>query len=279
MFEHRDNRTGQQLGHYRLLRPLVRAHLANIYLGEHVLHHTRVMLKLFHVRLHEEDSEDFLQEVRMLTGLDHPHLLHILDGAVENGTPFLVMEGTTHDTLRHRHPPGTRVDSATILMYLKHLAPALRYIHEQRLIHRNIQPESMIPGDEETLVLGSFGLAFLAHHTIAENTQALVEAVGEAVAYMAPEQLRGMPQPASDQYSLAVVVYEWLCGRRPFAGSPEEIIEQQFSAEPPSLREYVPELDSTLDAVVLKALSKDPHQRFASVQDFFLALEQAFRQE
>ena len=94
--------------------------------------------------------------------------------------------------------------------------------------------------------------------------------------YVAPEQIRGKPQPASDQYSLGVVVYEWLCGSRPFQGSSEwEIMNQHLSSPPPSLRENNSTISEKVEQIVLKALAKDPQQRFASVADFAKALASA----
>jgi serine/threonine protein kinase len=94
--------------------------------------------------------------------------------------------------------------------------------------------------------------------------------------YMAPEQIRRRPLPASDQYSLGVVVYEWLSGSRPFQGDSEwDIMYQHLSSPPPSLREKSPTISKEVEQVVLKALSKDPLQRFASIADFAKALASA----
>ncbi len=275
MIEQRRDRTGQQLGDYRLERLLVRHGFADTYLGEHILHHKQVVLRLFHVTLRDEDSQDFIKEVQVLAQLDHPHILRIIDVVVEDGIPMIVIDATSHETLRVRHPRGVRLELATIIPYLEHLASALRYLHDQNLIHHNIQPESMVIGTEEKVVLSHFGFTFLAHHTILVETPALEEAVVEAVSYMAPEQIRGEASSASDQYALAVVVYEWLCGRLPFEGSPLEIIEQHLSANPPPLRELVPNLDPAIEQAVLKAMAKDPEQRFDSAEDFVQALKQA----
>ena len=96
---------------------------------------------------------------------------------------------------------------------------------------------------------------------------------------MAPEQIEGHPKTASDQYSLGVVVYEWLCGERPFEGSVPEVMVKHLSMPPPPLRERVPLLPAEVEQVVLQSLAKDPKLRFASVQDFALALEEACRTE
>jgi serine/threonine-protein kinase len=92
---------------------------------------------------------------------------------------------------------------------------------------------------------------------------------------MAPEQIEGHPRPASDQYALGVVVYEWLCGERPFEGSVSEVMAQHLSMPPPSLRERMPATPSEVEQVVRRALAKDPKARFASVAEFASALEHA----
>ena len=279
MLEHRTDWVGKQLGDYRLLRLLIRHSLADVYLGEHVSRHNMAVVRLFHIALHGEDHQDFLSEVQALSKLDHPHILRVLDVSVAEGIPFVVLDATSLETLRQRHPSGARLTHDVFADYLKHMASALRYIHEQEIIHRNVRPESIVFDAEDTLALSDFGFAFPAHHSMLASTDELTEAVTEAVSYMAPEQLQGNPGPASDQYALGIVVYEWLCGRRPFYGSPEEIIEQQLSASPPPLRQYTPELAPALEVVVLKAIAKEPQQRFASVNDFVLALEEAATNE
>src|SRR6266404_8373878 len=96
---------------------------------------------------------------------------------------------------------------------------------------------------------------------------------------MAPEQLQGKPRPASDQYALGVVVYEWVCGNRPFHGTATELYSQHLFAPPPSLREQVPTIPPAVEQVVLKALAKDPQERFASMLAFATALEEASKAE
>src|SRR5258707_14933919 len=133
----------------------------------------------------------------------------------------------------------------------------------------------MLLGRQEEVLLSDFGLAALAHSSASLSAQT---AVG-TLPYMAPEQIEGHPRSASDQYALGVVVYEWLCGARPFEGSLSEVLVQHLSHPPPPLRGHVPTLSAEVEQVVLRALSKDPHLRFASVQDFAMALEEACRRE
>src|SRR5438876_1355109 len=128
------------------------------------------------------------------------------------------------------------------------------------------------------VLLAEFGIAIIAQSTRSQQTQQTQEAAG-SVAYMAPEQLMGKPRPASDQYALAVVTYEWLCGDPPFTGSVQQIASQHLSAHPPQLSTKMPAISPAVEQVVSKALDKDPQQRFAHVGDFAMALEEAFDAE
>jgi serine/threonine protein kinase len=92
---------------------------------------------------------------------------------------------------------------------------------------------------------------------------------------MAPEQMQGQPLPASDQYALAMIVYQWLCGVWPFIGGPAELVARHISRQPPSLRQHAPEVSLAVEHVVLQALAKDPARRFPDIQAFAHALARA----
>ncbi len=265
---------GQQMGNYHLLQQLGHGGFATVYLGEHRYLKTHAAIKVLHTHMQGNASQDFLQEAQAIARLKHRHIVRVLDFGVENAIPFLVMEYAPLGTLRDRHPLGTRLPPATILPYVRQMASALHYAHQQKIIHRDVKPENMLLEDDGTLLLSDFGIAVPAHQT---NSLPLQNASG-TVAYMAPEHINGKARPTSDQYSLAVVIYEYLCGRRPFVGTTfVEIIMQHLQNPPPPLRSLVPELPSTVEQVVLIALAKDPKQRFATVQAFATAFEYACR--
>jgi len=267
-------RIGQQLGNYRLLRLLGRGGFADVYLGEHTYLHKPAALKVLHLRLGEQETEQFLREARTLAQLEHPHIVRVLDFAVQDGLPFLVMDYAVGGTLRTRHPAGTRLPLEHALVYVSQVASALQYAHDQRLIHRDVKPENMLLDAREQVLLADFGLARLLP-THPASTQALDPALAGTAPYLAPEQAQGQPGPASDQYALGVVVYEWLCGQRPFRGTPIEVALQHVSAPPPAFHEQVPDLPPAVEEVVLRALAKEPEERFPSVQDFATALQHA----
>src|SRR6266516_4806434 len=264
------NHTGQQFGHYRLTRFLGRGGFADVYLGEHVYLGTLAAIKVLDTQLTADEIEQFRQEARTIAQLEHPHIVRVLYFGVDDNVPFLVMGYAPNGSLRQRYPRGTRLPLEKILHYVRDVAGALQYAHDQKLVHRDVKPENMLLGRNEEVLLSDFGLAVVAH----SSSQDGPGDVSGTVAYMAPEQARGKPRPASDQYALGVVVYEWLCGTRPFQGSYEEIAVQHVLNPPQPLHELEASISPTLEAVVLRALAKDPHERYACVRDFADAFEQ-----
>jgi serine/threonine protein kinase len=266
------DRVGQQLGNYRLTHLLGQGGFGDVYLGQHIYLNTQAAIKVLLEQMTAQDFQSFLKEAQMVAALKHPHILRILEFGLDNATPFLVMEYASHGTLRQCHPQGTTVPLPTVVSYVKQVAAALQYAHDQKIIHRDVKPENMLVGDQGNIVLSDFGTAIVAHKTQSLSTH---DAMG-TVWYMAPEQIRGKARPASDQYALAVVVYEWLCGACPFVGStPIEIALQHLSDPPPPLQARVPGLTTEVEQVIQKTLAKDPQQRFPSILDFALALELA----
>ena len=255
--------SGRQLGNYRLLNLLGHGGFADVYLGEHIYLDTQAAIKVLHTQLASTDIEQFRVEARTIAHLIHPHIVRVLEFGVEGRTPFLVMDYAPNGTLRERHPKGTRLPLPMVVSYLKQIAPALQYAHLQKLIHRDIKPENLLVGRTNEILLSDFGIALVAQSSRYQSTRDMAG----TIAYMAPEQIEAHPRPASDQYSLGIVVYEWLSGDRPFHGSFTEIAIKHSVVPPPPLREKVPELSPAVEQVVLTALAKDPKERFATVQD------------
>jgi eukaryotic-like serine/threonine-protein kinase len=267
------NRVGQQLGNYRLIRLLGRGAFADVYLAKHIHLNTQAAFKVLHAQFVDEgELENFRDEARTIAQLEYPHIVRILDFGVEHGTPYLVMSYAPNGSLRSLHPRGTIVPLGSIVSYVRQAAAALDYAHKQKVIHRDVKPENMLLGRNNEVLISDFGIAVIGQSTSHEGTQGVAGTVG----YMAPEQLQGKPRPASDQYALGIVVYEWLSGSRPFTGSYIEIAIQHERVPPPPLHEKIYAISPAIEQVVLKALAKDPHQRFVSVQAFADALERAY---
>ncbi len=265
------DRIGQQLGNYRLVSLLGQGGYAEVYLGQHVRLDLQAAIKVLHTHLSGKEAEHFQQEAETIAKLRHSAIVRVFDFDVQEGTPFLVMDYAPNGSLRRRHPQGEVVPLPQIVSYVRQVAAALQYAHEQKLIHRDVKPENMLLGWHEEVLLSDFGIATVAHSSGSFSAEA---AVG-TIAYMAPEQIQGHPRPASDQYALGVTVYEWLCGERPFSGSFTELVTQHLWQSPPPLRERAPVISPAVEQVVLRALAKDPKQRFATVAAFAAALEQA----
>src|SRR5947209_2515875 len=266
------DRVGQQLGNYRVSRLLGRGGFAEVYLGEHVYLKTTAAVKLLQGKLaNEQDLQAFLKEAQTIAQLVHPHIVRVLDFGVDGETPFLMMDYALGGTLRQCHPRGMQLPLTTIVPYITQVAEALQYAHEVKFIHRDVKPENMLVGRRDAVLLSDFGIALIAQSSRYQSTQ---DVIG-TIAYMSPEQIQGKPRPASDQYSLGIVVYEWLCRDRPFHGSFTELCTQHMFASPPPLREKIPSIHPLVEQVVTMALAKEAKQRFGSVWAFANALEQA----
>jgi len=264
-----EDRLERRLGNYQLTRLLARGGFAEVYLGQHIYLQNQAAIKILLTQLSGDDLESFLNEARTVVNLIHPNIVRVLEFGVEGNTPFLVMDYAPNGSLRQCYPKGVRLPLSCVTAYVKQVASALQYAHDQRLIHRDIKPENMLLGRNNELLLSDFGIAVFAHSSLSESTQQ----VAGTAAYMAPEQLQGKPRPASDQYALAIVAYEWLCGERPFHGNLTEIAAQQMFTDPLPLREKVPDIPLAVERVIMTALAKDPRQRYSTILDFATALE------
>jgi eukaryotic-like serine/threonine-protein kinase len=267
------DRVGQQIGNYRLVKLLGKGGFADVYLGQHVhIASRQAAIKILH--LIDVDVGKFKQEAETTAKLEHPHIVRLLDFAIEEGTPFLVLDFALGGSLRTRHSKGSLVPLATVEAYLKEIAPALQHAHDQHVLHRDIKPDNILIGRGGELLLSDFGIAVLTQTGRTSFSSAY--GIGGTPYYMAPETYRGRPVKESDQYALAVVVYEWLCGGVPFSEGDFIQLGFQHSYEPvPPLREKNPAIPPEVEAVIKTALAKEPNDRFASVQTFVQAFEQA----
>src|SRR5260370_19552032 len=264
-------RAGQRLGNYKLMRLLGGGTFADVYLAEHLYLNARVAIKVLHARPAGHSREDFLTEARRLSQLVHPHIVRVSDFALEDHTPYVVMDYGVHGNLRQLPPAGSRLPVVSVVAYVLAIASALQHAHDQHIIHRDLKPENLLLGAKHEVLLSDFGLALLTSPSEGLQVQ---ERLG-TLAYMAPEQIRGQPSAASDQYALAVMVYEWLCGELPFDGSVAELTNQQLYSAPAALREHSPKLSQAVEQVVLQGLAKDPERRFVDVLSFATAFEEA----
>ncbi len=266
-----DDYTGRQIGHYRILRQLGTGAFATVYLAEHLYVEKLAAIKILHLALEPQSFRDFQEEARLNARLEHPHIIRVLDFGFYEQMPYLVIEYAPHGTLRTLYPKGRRVPVQQIVDYVSQIAEALDYAHQHKVIHRDVKPENLLLNSQHEIVLSDFGIA------VVQRTQSSLSAqkIAGTPQYMAPEQLKGLSLPASDQYALGVMVYEWLCGEPPFSGNFSALAYQHVEQIPQSLHERVPDISSAVDEVVSRTLAKNPTQRFACVGDFAIALRYA----
>ena len=261
----------KQLGNYQLVRHIGRGAFSDVYLGIHVHLKTPAAIKLLHTELTSTEVTKFRNEARTIARLEHPNIIRVLDFGIENHTPYIAMVYAPNGTLRQRHSKGSILSLATVVSYVMQIASALQFAHNQKFIHRDIKPENMLLGRHYEVLLSDFGFVEIAQSSNSLSTQ---EMAG-TIPYMAPEQFNGKPRFASDQYSLAVVVYEWLTGVRPFQGSALEIATQHMMHTPDPIRAKNPSVPPDAEQVLFTALAKEPQQRFATIQAFANAFQQA----
>jgi serine/threonine protein kinase len=264
------NRVGQQFGNYRLVSFLGQGGFAEVYLGKHVLMGSSAAIKILNAQLISTDSQRFIQEARTLVTLEHPRIVRVKECGIEGGIPFLVMDYAPNGTLRQRHPGRTRVPLELVVSYVSQVADALQYAHDRRFIHRDVKPENMLVGRSGEVLLSDFGIAVMSATSSIRYTK---DSAGTAI-YMAPEQIERQALPASDQYALGIVTYEWLCGEVPFQGSFGEITAKHLHTLPPPFRQKGVNVPPVVEGIVMKALAKKPEERFPSVKEFALALQQ-----
>ena len=266
----------QEFGNYTLVRLLGQGGYASVYLGVHRYLHTSVALKLLQPSLaSSHELQRFQVEARTLARLRHRHIVRVLDFGWEENTPFIAMEYAPGGTLHDYFSPQLPLPVRAILPFVQQAASALQYIHQHGLIHCDVKPENVLLGPANKVWLADFGT--VESSAEAGGNQIIENEFAGTPGYLAPERIEGRPLPASDQYALAVMVYQWLCGREPFQGTVLQVCLQHLEQPPPRLRDLVPSISPAVERVVLRGLAKDPRSRFAHVQEFAFALKHAYQ--
>lgn len=280
------------LGKYELYEEIGRGGFATVYRATHKLLETEAAVKVLNTdRMTDSQSRQRLErEARIAAGLKHPHIVSILDLIREGDTLAIAMEYVRGGNLR-QWVEQKKPDTETLLSILSQVAGALDYIHNQKyqsdrpLLHRDVKPENVLmDSDPQTgkpvAKLSDFGLV-LDPQRASSLTQA--QGIPGTAYYVSPEQVEELPKESldgrSDQYSLAVMAYELLCGVRPFEGNdPIAIMTKRLDEEPPRPPSKVkPDLPIEFDEPLLKALHKSPENRYPTCADFVRKLNEAWQ--
>jgi eukaryotic-like serine/threonine-protein kinase len=253
-------------GRYRILRRLGSGGMAEVYLAEDEELGRKVALKMLNER-HARDEqfvERFKREARNAAGLSHPHIVRIYDRGQAEGTYYIAMEYLDGPTLKELLTRKGPTPPLTAIKFAREILSALAEAHRNDIVHRDIKPHNVIVGPDWNVKVTDFGIARSGASQMTEAGSI----VGTAQ-YLSPEQARGKPvDQRSDLYSLGIVLYELLTGKVPFTGDAAvEIAMKHLNAVPDPPSKLRPEISHDLDAVVMRALAKDPDQRYSSAEE------------
>lgn len=220
-------------------------------------------------QFNEKGQNSFFDEAQRIANLQHPNILPVYNfGQIADGRPYLVMEyapKTIHDLFRKEDGSRRLAYAEELVPYIKQAAAALYYIHENGLIHQDVKPGNLLIGRSGQILLADFG----ATSYLGMQTHASLGEVTGTAPYMPPEQWQGNPRRDSDQYGLAICIYELLAGRSPFV---YKFIEQMWNAhlkeEPPAPQQWNPRIPVEVSAVLARAMAKDYHLRYRTIIEF-----------
>src|ERR687884_1868777 len=253
-------------GRYKILRKLGAGGMADVYLAEDQELGRRVAIKMLNDR-HANDEqfvERFRREAKNAAGLSHQNIVQIYDRGEAEGTYYISMEYLDGRSLKElilaRGPAPVRV----AIDYARQILAALRVAHGKGLVHRDIKPHNVLVDSEGRVKVTDFGIARAGPSQMTEEGSI----IGTAQ-YLSPEQAQGAPvTPASDLYSVGIVLYELLTGAVPFAGeSPVELAMKHLSKVPEPPSHVRPEVPRDLDFVIMRALAKAPSERYQSADE------------
>lgn len=271
---------GRVFGRYRIESELGRGGMGAVYCAYDSHLHRTVALKVpfFKKGYSEEVVKRFLREARAVARLSHANLCRVFDVGVLDGTLFLTMEFVEGRSLEQLFKSGEPMPEADVVPVIRQVALALQEAHDCGIIHRDLKPANIMLNTKGQPVVMDFGLAREVDRE--ENDLTKDGAFMGTPAYMSPEQIRGRTHeigPATDIYSLGVVMYRLLTGRRPFEGTFTAIFSAILTENPIAPRDLCGTIDSTVEAICLKAMAKTPSDRYASAAEMATALNQVLQ--
>jgi tRNA A-37 threonylcarbamoyl transferase component Bud32 len=268
----------KQIGSYRISQTLGQGAFGIVYKGYQPFLERHVAIKTLLTDVMEDEASErqFMREARTIAQLRHPNIVAVYEfGTVpQENKPltYMTMEYLPGQTL-NRYVKDNELTQANILHIIEQLAAALDYAHKHGVVHRDLKPANILFTDQGEPVIVDFGLAQLVKIS-RENDAQETDTLSGTPDYMAPEQVVGeTTTPAVDQYALATIAYELLCGTLPFAGETlSEILIRRVQQPPPPITQHKPHLPEELDIIFAQALNQDPSSRYESAGKFAKAL-------
>ncbi len=275
-----ENLTGKQFGAYRIVAPLGEGGMAAVYKAFQPGIDRYVAIKVLprHLANDPQFIGRFEQEAKVLAKLQHPHILPIHDYGEAEGFTYIVMPlidgGDLTDLLQRK-----QFTPAEIEQVISQVGDALDYAHSLGVVHRDIKPSNILVDHRGNCLLTDFGIAKLVEGAASDKLTATGHVVGTP-SYMSPEQGYGKPLDSrSDIYSLGVILYEMATGRVPFrAETPMAVVIKHMNAPLPPPREFNPNLPNGLERVILKAMAKNPNDRYPTAGEMVTALRHTLQQ-
>jgi len=268
------------LGRYEIIRELGKGAMGTVYLGKDPKINREVAIKTMALSQEfepdelEEVKERFFREAETAGMLNHPNIVTIFDAGDEHDLAYIAMEFLNGCDLSAYTKPGKLFPKAAVLKIIGKVAEALNYAHAQGVIHRDIKPANIMMLKNKTIKVTDFGIA-----RITASSKTKTGVVLGTPSYMSPEQLSGKHVDGrSDLFSLGVMMYEMLCGVRPFRGDSMATLMFQIANEPhPDIREHCPELPESVSKLIDRVLAKDSASRFATGNDMVREIIQCLR--
>jgi eukaryotic-like serine/threonine-protein kinase len=265
-------------GRYRVERELGRGGMAKVFLGSDTVLGRTVAVKVLAPQFADDDGfvMRFRREAQAAASIGHPHIVSVFDTGSDDGVHFIVMEYVEGRTLAEILAGGGRILPDRAIDIAIDVCGALEAAHAQGVIHRDIKPGNIMLNPRGEVKVTDFGIARV---TTTADTVAQTAAILGTASYLSPEQAQGQPVDGrSDIYSLGCVLYEMVTGRPPFLGdSPVAVASKQVLEQPTPPSRLNPDVTADLDAVILRALAKNPANRYQSAEEMRSDLERAKR--
>ena len=265
-------------GRYRIERELGRGGMAKVFRGTDTVLGRPVAIKVLAPRFSDDASfvQRFRREAQAAARLSNPNVVSVFDTGADDGVHYIVMEYVEGKTLAEYLAGGGRIMPERAIEIAEAVCDALAAAHAQGVIHRDIKPGNIMITPSGQVKVADFGIARMT--SSAETIEQTAAVLGTA-AYLSPEQAQGRPVDArSDLYSLGCVLYEMVTGRPPFTGdSPVAVASKQVLEPPTPPSKLNPDVSPELEAVILRALAKNPDNRYASAEELRADLERARR--